>query len=83
MSGVSVTNGTLILIIGVITAALDFLIGYYLATRSPEWAIEMSRKNGGKPYDMAQLRRTGKFMMWNAPILLAIFAGIGLSGVAG
>ncbi|MDP9422931.1 MAG: hypothetical protein M3Q19_08885 [Pseudomonadota bacterium] len=75
------TNGTLVAILGAVTAASTFMIGRYYATRPPEWAAELERKNGGKPYDLAQLHRTGKFMMWNAPILLVIFLGIGLSGM--
>ena len=76
------TNGTLIAVLGAIFAVSGFLVGRYFASITPEKASEMYRKSG-KPVDLNGLHTIGKVQMISAPIIGAILAYVGLSGMAG
>jgi hypothetical protein len=77
------TTGTLMAVMGGIFAVSGLLIGRHFAMLTPEKAAEMERKNGGKPVDLNGLHLIGKVQMISAPIIGAILAYIGLSGMAG
>jgi hypothetical protein len=77
------TTGTLIAVMGGLFAVSGVLIGRYFATITPEKAAEMEKRNGGKPVDLKGLHLIGKVQMISAPVIGAILAYIGLSGMAG
>ncbi len=76
------TTGTLIAVMGAIFAVSGFLIGRHFVSLTPEKAAEMYRKSG-KPVDLDGIHKIGKVQMISAPIIGAILAYIGLSGMAG
>ena len=82
MFGVPMTNGTLIAVLGGIFAVSGLLIGRHFASLTPEKAAAMSEKSG-KPVDLNGLHLIGKVQMISAPVLGAILAYMGLSGMAG
>jgi hypothetical protein len=57
----------------------DFLIGRYFATMTPERVAEVWK---GRPVAVDQVHLMGKILMISAPILFALLAGMGLSGMA-
>ena len=75
------TTGNLIAVMGGLFAVSAFLIGRHFATLTPEKAAVMERKNGGKPIDLNGLHLIGKVQMISAPIIGAILAYMGLSGM--
>ena len=77
------TTGALMAVMGGILAVSGFLIGRRFATMTPEKAAEMERKSGGKPVDLKGLRLIGKVQMISSPIIGAILAYMGLTGMAG
>jgi hypothetical protein len=77
------TTGTLMAVMGGIFAVSGFFIGRRFATMTPEKAAEMERKNGGKPVDLNGLRLIGKVQMISAPVIGAVLAYMGLTGMAG
>lgn len=81
MSGVSVSNGAILVGAGIFLGVVDFLIGRHLASLTPDKAAKMKNK-GGKAIDLDRMHRAGKFLMWNAPIVFLLFVGLGLSGIA-
>ena len=76
------TTGILIAVLGAIFAVSGFLIGRHFASLTPEQATKMQAK-GGKEVDLAGLHLVGKVQMISAPVIGAILAYIGLSGMAG
>ncbi len=75
------TTGTLLVILGAIFAVSGFLIGRYFTSLTPEKAAKMQKP--GRPVDLAGLHRIGKVQMISSPIIGAILAYVGLSGMAG
>ena len=76
------TNGTLMAVLGAIFAVSGFLIGRHFASLTPEKAAEMSQKSG-KPVDLKGLHLIGKVQMISAPVIGAVLAYLGLTGMAG
>ena len=75
------TTGTLIAILGAIFAVSSLLIGRYFATLTPDRAARMQKP--GREVDLEGLHRIGKVQMISGPIIGAILAYVGLSGMAG
>ena len=76
------SNGSLIAILGGVFAVTSLLAGRYMASISPEKAAEMSRKSG-KPVDLKGMHLIGKVQMVSGPVIGALLAYVGLSGMAG
>jgi cytochrome c-type biogenesis protein CcmH/NrfG len=69
-------NGTIMVACGTFVGVSSFLLGRYYASRTPEQAAAMKM-------EPAKLRQLSRILMINAPILFAIFVGLGLTGMAG
>ena len=74
------TKGNLLVLLAAIFTVSAFLVGRYFATLTPEKGAEMERKSG-KPVDLKGLHLIGKVQMASAPVIGAILAYMGLSGM--